>query len=138
VAAALSATVAAVVMAHVRGVSTAAWTSAAGWHQSGQAIGNGALAIVAYACFGLALGVIIRSPVASVVVGIVYLLPVENILAAVVSSIQRWLPGQLLEAIARGGNSTASFSSALLTIAAYVVGVSIVAFAVFARRDVTA
>lgn len=138
VAAALAATVAAVVMAHVRGVSTAAWTSSAGWHQSAQALGNGALAIVAYACFGLALGVIIRSPVASVVVGIVYLLPVENILAAVVSNIQRWLPGQLLETIARGGNSTASFSSALVTIAAYVVGASIVAFAVFARRDVTA
>lgn len=119
-AAALYASIAAVVMAHVRGVSTAAWTSSAGWHQSGQALGNAALAIAAYACFGLALGVIIRSPVASVMVGIVYLLPVENILAAVVSSMQRWLPGQLLDAVARGGTSTVSFSSAVVTILIYV------------------
>jgi ABC-2 type transport system permease protein len=138
VAAAISAAAAAVVMAHVRGVSTAAWTSSAGWHQSGQALGNGALAIVAYACFGLVLGVIIRSPVAAVVIGIVYLLPVENILAAVVSNTQRWLPGQLLDAIARGGNTTASFSDALVTTAIYVGGVVVVGFAVFARRDVTA
>ena len=137
-AAAVSAAIAAVVMAHVRGISTAAWTSSAGWHQSGQAVGNAALAIVGYACFGLALGVLIRSPVAAVVVGIVYLLPVENILAAVVSNTQRWLPGQLLDAIARGGNTTASFSSALLTTAVYVAGAVLIAFAVFARRDVTA
>jgi ABC-type transport system involved in multi-copper enzyme maturation permease subunit len=137
-AATVAAVVAAVVMAHVRGVSTAAWTSSSGWHLSGQAVGDGALAIVGYACIGLVLGVLVRSPVAAVVVGIVYLLPVENILAAVVSSTQRWLPGQLLDAIARGGNSTASFSSALVTMTLYVVGALVVAFAVFARRDVTA
>lgn len=137
-AASISATAAAFIMAHVRHISTAAWTSSTGLRESGQAIGNGAIDMVAYASFGLALGVIIRSPVASVVVGIVYLLPVENILVAVVSDTQRWLPGQLLEAISRGGNTTASYSAAVATIAAYVVGVTVVAFAVFARRDVTA
>jgi ABC-2 type transport system permease protein len=138
VAAAVSATVAAFVMAHVRGVSTAAWTSSAGWHQSGQTVGNAAIAIVAYACFGLVLGTLIRSPVAAVAIGVVYFLPVENILAAVVSNAQRWLPGQLLDAIARGGNGTASFSAALVTTVVYVVAAGVAATAVFARRDVTA
>ena len=84
------------------------WTSSAGWTDSLHALGNAAL------------------------------LPVENILAAVLDTTGRWLPGQLLDAIARGGNTTASFAAALTTTAPYIAAVGIVAFTVFARRDITA
>lgn len=125
-------------MAHARGISTAAWTSSTGLHDNAQALGDAVLAIVAYTTLGVALGTVIRSPVAAVVIGLAYLLPLENILAAIVTDAARWLPGQLLDALARGGNDTASFASAAWTLAVYLVVASALAVVLFLRRDVTA
>lgn len=129
---------AAVAMAHARGVSTAAWTSSAGRHDNLTAVGDALLAIVGYTTLGVVLGSVLRSPVVSVVVGIAYLLPFENILAGIVPTIARWLPGQLLDSVAHGGDSTAGFGTGLWTLAVYLAAASLVAAALFQRRDVTA
>jgi hypothetical protein len=104
----------------------------------GRAVANIALSVVGYTTLGFVVGIVLRSSVAAVIVGFVYLLPLENIFSAVVSGADRWLPGQLLISIAQGGNSSASYSAALLTVAVYMAIVAVVGALLFAKRDVTA
>ena len=70
--------------------------------------------------------------------GLVYALVVENLLNATISGSNRWLPGQLIDAIARGGTSTVSYTSALLLVGAYLVVALGVAGTLFRKRDVAA
>jgi ABC-2 type transport system permease protein len=137
-AASITSSVAAIVMAHVRGVPTTAWTSSTGLQLSGQALGNAVLAVVGYASLGMVLGIIIRSPVAAVVVGLAYILPLENIFAAVVNGSDHWLPGQLLSAVADGGSGSLHYAETLVKVAIYFAVGLLAAGAVFTRRDVTA
>jgi hypothetical protein len=83
-------------------------------------------------------GIVFRSPVAAITIGIVYILPFESILSATVSGSDRWLPGQLLDAIAQGGTSDIGFATALVTGLLYLVGLSIVGLVLFTVMDVTA
>src|SRR5207248_11138620 len=112
--------------------------SSNGLRLSGEALGNAALAIVGYATIGMILGVIIRSPVAAVVVGLAYILPLENIFAAVISGSDHWLPGQLLTAVSRGGDGSLHYAGSLTKIAIYLAAALLAAIALFTRRDVTA
>ncbi len=131
-------TVAAFVMAHVRAIPTTAWTSSTGLHDFGQGLGDVVLSTFGYGTIGFVLGIIMRSPVSSIVVGLVFLLPFESILSAVVSGSARWLPGSLLDAVARGGTTDASFLAALVTIALYLVAWAALGIFLFVSRDVTA
>ena len=133
----ISAGIAAIVMAHVRHISTSAWGSTAGLVDLGHSVGNIALATVGYATLGLIVGLVLRSPVMSVMFGLVYLLIIDNVLSAVVSGASRWLPGQLLNTVASGGDSTTNFGTALLTITVYLAVSLAVTVALFARSDVT-
>ena len=133
----ISAGIAAVVMAHVRHISTSAWSSSTGLADIGRSVGDIALATAGYATLGMIVGLVLRSPVMSVMFGLVYLLMLENVLSAVVSGSSRWLPGQLLNTVASGGDSTTHFSTALLTAAAYLVVSVAISLAWFARSDVT-
>ena len=76
--------------------------------------------------------------VIAIAAGLAVLLPVETILTDAIPGTARWLPAQLLEAIAQGGSATAPFGAALMTVSAYVLGAVVIAMLVFARRDVTA
>ena len=138
IAASLAGGVAAVIMAHVRGISTSAWFSGTGLADMGRAVGDIALAVAGYATLGYVVGVVVRSSVVAIIIGFVYLLPFENIFAAVVNHSDRWLPGQLLTSVAQGGNSTAHYRDALTTVAAYLVIAAGVALVLFSRTDVTA
>ena len=130
--------VAALVMAHVRGIPTTAWTSSAGLADTGRALGDVALAVTGYGVLGMLIGLILRSPAPAAVVGFVYLLPFEGIFSAVVKNSDRWLPGQLLSAISEGGTSTVTFSHAMVTATFYTVIAAALAIIVFTKRDVTA
>jgi ABC-type transport system involved in multi-copper enzyme maturation permease subunit len=130
--------VAAFVMAHVRGVSTAAWTSSTGIADIGRAVGDVALAVVGYGILGMLAGLLLRSAAPAVVVGFVYLLPVEGILSGVVKNSDRWLPGQLLSAISEGGTASVTFSHAMVTATLYTVIAAALAIILFTKRDVTA
>ena len=129
--------VAAFVMAHVRGIPTTAWTSSTGLHDFGQGLGDVALSMLGYGTIGFVLGIIMRSPVSSIVVGLAFLLPFEGILSAVVNGSARWLPGSLLDAIARGGTTNASFLAALATVGPYLIGWAGLGVYLFVHRDVT-
>jgi len=130
--------VAAFVMAHVRGVSTAAWTSSTGLADIGRSLGDVALAVTGYGVLGMLAGLILRSAAPAVVVGFVYLLPFEGIFSAVVKGSDRWLPGQVLSAISEGGTANVTFSHALLTATVYTVIAAALGTLLFTKRDVTA
>jgi ABC-type transport system involved in multi-copper enzyme maturation permease subunit len=129
---------AAIVMAHVRDVPTNAWTSGAGMSDLGVALGDLAIASCGFALIGMLAGVLLRSSVIAIAAGLAILLPFETILTDAVPGTGRWLPAQLLEAIAQGGSTTAPFGPALITVSAYLAGAVAIAVVVFARRDVTA
>ena len=130
--------VAALAMAHVRGIPTTAWTSSAGIADTGHALGDVALAVTGYGVLGILAGLILRSPAPAAVVGFVYLLPFEGIFSAVVKGSDRWLPGQVLSAISEGGTASVTFSHALVTATVYTVIAAALGMILFSKRDVTA
>jgi len=138
VAASLIAGGVAVIMAHLRHVPVGAWFSATGVKDLTEALGELLLAVVGFATLGMAVGLFLRSAVFAVIVGLAYLIAIENILGRVLPSLNRWLPGQLLLGVGQGGNATTTFPRAVLVSAIYLVGIALVAAPAFKRRDVTA
>jgi len=90
-----------------RGISTGAWTSSTGINDMLQATLHVFLASVGFGMIGAAAGVWLRSPGVAIGAAVAYVVAIEGIIvAAVWSNGDRWLPGQLLSALARGGSST--------------------------------
>jgi ABC-2 type transport system permease protein len=126
-----------VIAATQQGHSTEAWWTGSGVSDLATTIANLVLAAVGWTLFGALLAMAFRSPVTAVGVGVAYALPFETIIAGVSDDVGRWLPGQLLAALADGGNSTASYTAALLTLASYAVAGTSLALWPFQRHDVT-
>jgi ABC-type transport system involved in multi-copper enzyme maturation permease subunit len=119
-----------------KGIDTAAWTSSTGLRDLGQTVLHIYLAAVGYGVLGTALAVLLRSPVLAVAIGVAYALPGEAIINRLWSNGDRWLPGQLLSALAHGGTSTASYSRALITLTIYAAVTAAGTLALFHWRDV--
>jgi len=129
------AVIVAFVLAPAKGIHTSAWTSSTGVSDLVQSILHVWLACIGYGVLGTALAVVLRSPAVAIALGVAYVLPGEAIINALWSNGDRWLPGQLLSALAHGGTSSASYSHALVTITAYVVIVAVGTLVLFQRRD---
>jgi ABC-2 type transport system permease protein len=127
----------ALIMAHVKGIPTSAWISANGLSLLGNGFANIALAMIGYAILGMTLAVLLRSPIVTVIVGIVFLLIVEQILSGTITESARWLPGQVLSAVAQGGTGTVGYAGALGVSFGYIGGAAIAGTLVFCRRDVS-
>jgi ABC-type transport system involved in multi-copper enzyme maturation permease subunit len=136
--AALVGGVVAVIMAHVRHVPVGAWFSATGVKDLAQALGELLLAVIGFTTLGLAIGLLLRSAVFAVVAGLAYLIAVESIIGRILPATNKWLPGQLLLGVGQGGNSTSTFSRALLISVLYLLIVAALTGFAFLRRDVTA
>ncbi|MGO9583306.1 MAG: ABC transporter permease [Acidimicrobiales bacterium] len=129
---------AAFVVAHLRSIPTSAWTSGAGMSDLGNLLGDLVISTCGFAVIGMIAGVLLRSSVIAIAAGLAVLLPFETILTDAVPGTGRWLPAQLLEAIAQGGSTSAPFAAAVITVSAYLAGAVAIAMLVFVRRDVTA
>ena len=120
-----------------KGIVTSAWTSSTGVSDFFAALLHVYLACVGYGLFGTALAVILRSPAVAIALGVAWVLPIEAIIVgAIWSNGDRWLPGQLLSALAHGGTTDASYSHALVTLIVYAVLTAGGTLILFARRDV--
>ncbi len=122
-------------LAPSKGIHTSAWTSSAGLSDFGQSILHVYLACIGYGVLGTALAIVLRSPAVAIALGVAYVLPGEAIINALWTNGDRWLPGQLLSALAHGGTSSASYSHALVTLTAYGVLVAAGTLVLFQRRD---
>ena len=82
------------------------------------------------------LGLLLRSPISAISLGVLWLLIVENLLIAAKNSFQNWLPGAQLSAIASGGLPDLTYKHALTVGGLYVTVGAVVASVLFVRRDV--
>ncbi len=127
----------ALVMAHVKGIPTAAWLTTSGLGSLSTGLGNIAIAVIGYMTLGMFLAVLLRAPVLTIVAGIAFILIVEQILAGTVTETGRWLPGQALSAVAQGGTSAVGYGGALGVSTIYFLFALGTGTIVFCRRDVT-
>ncbi len=120
------------------GISTAAWFTTAGVQSLLTTAGNLLLATLAWGAIGAGLATVLRSTAVAITGGLAYVLVVENLLTAAWSGGAQWLPGQLIDTIARGGTTTVSYTSALGLVALYLLVAGIIVGTLFQRRDVAA
>jgi hypothetical protein len=117
-------------------VSTDLWFTSEGWSSIIHTVINVFIAVFGFGVFGMALGILLRSPISSISVGVLWILIIENLLGAVKESALRWLPGSQLNTIAEGGSQTISYTHAMQVGGAYVIVISVIAAVLFSRRDV--
>ena len=124
------------ILAPGRGITTSAWTSSTGINDLLQATLHVFLASVGYGMLGAALGVLLRSPGVAIGAAVAYVVAIEGIVVgAIWSNGDRWLPGQLLSAVAHGGTTDSSYHHSLITLAVYMVLIAAGTLIVFTRRD---
>jgi ABC-2 type transport system permease protein len=126
----------ALLVAPTQDISTSAWFTSAGWTALGAGLGNLMLATLGWGLLGALLGLVLRAPAAAVGVGLAWALPGELLVTAAWSDGARWLPGQLLGALAQGGTTAVSYGWAGLLLALYGVVAMVAGTTLFARRDV--
>jgi ABC-type transport system involved in multi-copper enzyme maturation permease subunit len=119
-----------------KGVSTELWFNADGQIEIAKTFLNVLISVIGFGIIGMTLGLLLRSPISSISIGVLWLLIVENIVSAVRQSTLSWLPGNQLLAIASGGTPDISYTHALLVGGAYVFAGSLLAVVLFSQRDV--
>lgn len=103
----------------------------------GSAAGNLYLSLLVWGTIGLALATITRSAGIAIGIGLGYVLLLESIIKAAVSSADQWLPGVTINALANGGNTDLGYHAALVLGLVYILMTAGASFAVFRRRDIT-
>jgi ABC-type transport system involved in multi-copper enzyme maturation permease subunit len=118
-------------------VNTSLWSSAEGWHYLIQCTFNILISTIGFGTLGMILGLLFRSPITSIAVGVLWSLILETILSAALSTTRPWLPGQNISNIAEGGGTQGiSYMHSIWSSLLYLgVGLAIVS-TLFKRRDV--
>jgi ABC-type transport system involved in multi-copper enzyme maturation permease subunit len=117
-------------------VNTDLWLTSAGYQAIFTTFVNVTVSVTAFGIVGMVLGLLLRSPISAISLGVLWLLIVENLLIAVKSSLQSWLPGAQLDAIASGGTLDLTYKHALTVGGIYVAVGATIASVLFVRRDV--
>lgn len=117
-------------------VSTDLWFTSDGIHEIGKTLLNVTISVVYFGIVGMILGLLLRSPISAISIGVLWILIIENLLGAVKPVFLDWMPGSQLTTIAQGGTPDISYSHALTLGTSYVVIGAIVAAVLFSRRDV--
>ena len=117
-------------------VSTDLWFTSAGLEAIFTTFVNVTISVVAFGIIGMVLGLLLRSPISAISIGVLWLLIIENLIGAVKPVTLDWMPGNQLSTIAQGGSPDVSYSHALILGTLYVFVGSIVAATLFSRRDV--
>ena len=119
------------------GVDTAEWFTADGLRALVESSGNLYLAALGWGVLGQVVATLSRSSVVGLATGVMIAIPLDMIVTDTIDSARPWLPGQLFQAVARGGTQHLEYGSSLATVATAAVAGLAVAMAVFHRRDVT-
>ena len=122
-------------------ISTTSWTLGGfggdGVSKLFNTFGNVVLATIGFGLIGMLLGLLLRSPISSIAIGISWVMIVEAIVGAVWESTQKYLPGQLLSAVGNGGSPTVTYKWALTTSLLILIGIGAIAALLFKKRDVS-
>ena len=123
-------------------VSTAQWTTSDARTALWQTFINVLISTIGYGTVGMLLGLLLRSPISSISIGVAWLLVVESIIAIAWKPSAKWMPGQLLSVVSSGGSplgmtDALPYSQALLRVTIYLMGASAVVVWLFKKRDVS-
>jgi ABC-type transport system involved in multi-copper enzyme maturation permease subunit len=117
-------------------VVTDAWfTSDAIWDTFNSFL-NVSFATIGYGIVGMVLGLLFRSPISSISIGVIWILIVESILVAVRRSLADYMPGTQLSNIGQGGSADLSYEYSMRYAVVFLIVISIIASVLFKRRDV--
>ena len=133
---------ASVILAPRAQVSTELWFGVDGRQALLTTFINIIISVIGFGTIGMVLGLLLRSPISAISFGVLWLLIVENLLIAVKNSLEDWMPGAQLAAIASGGAPSGmatgiEYSHALTVGGLYVAVGAVVASILFVRRDVS-
>lgn len=122
-------------------VATELWTTADARTSLIQTFGNVLISTIGYGTIGMILGLLFRSPISSISIGVGWLLVVESIIAIAWRPSGDWMPGTLLSIVATGGSPIGvtdlpSYSQSLLRVTVFLVFASLLTGTLFKRRDV--
>lgn len=118
-------------------VKTDAWFTSDGRLEILQAFFNVSISVIGFGIFGMIMGLLLRSPISSIAIGVLWILIIENLLGAVRSSTLEWLPGSQLQVIALGGTPQVSYMDAMALAGTYIAVGGIIAAVLFSKRDVS-
>lgn len=118
-----------------KGIDTSGWLGA-GLGTTASTIGNLLLAAAGFGIFGALLALVLRAPAPATIVGIAWILPIENLLTHAWPNVGHWLPGQQLVAIVAGGNDISGYAWAVALGLGFVAAAAIAGGTLFRRRDV--
>lgn len=122
-------------------VITDLWTTSGARTSFLETFVNVALSTFGYGTIGMILGLVFRSPISSISIGVGWLLVVESIISIAWRATGDWMPGSLLSIVATGGSPISvsaglTYSQALLRIAIYLTLASGAVAFLFRKRDV--
>ena len=117
-------------------VTTDLWFTSDGWSAIGHTLVNVYISVVFYAVIGITLGILLKSPISSISIALVWILILENLIGAVKPSTLKWMPGNQFSIIAQGGSETISYSHALTLGTFFVFLALAISSFIFAKRDV--
>ena len=125
------------IFAGVKDVSTTAWGTTDAKTAALRTFINVLISTIGFGIFGMILGLLFRSPISAISLGVIWNLIIEGLLSVFVQSLTKYFPGQLLSVVASGGTTDISYKYALFTsFGILLTGLVIVAF-LFKRRDVS-
>jgi hypothetical protein len=117
-------------------VSTSDWFSLDALREAVEDYGNALFGVTAWGCFGMTIGVLVRSTPLALGFGVAWTGPFEHLTQRTWDAASGWYPGLLLERLAVGGTSEVSYDRALTFLAAYAALAAAAAMVSFSRRDV--
>jgi ABC-type transport system involved in multi-copper enzyme maturation permease subunit len=117
-------------------VKTDLWFTPDGRIEILQAIVNVSISVIGFGIFGMIMGLLLRSPISSIAIGVLWILIIENLIGAVRSSTLEWLPGSQLQVIAVGGTPQVSYMHAMALAGIYIAVGGLIASVLFSKRDV--
>jgi ABC-type transport system involved in multi-copper enzyme maturation permease subunit len=124
------------VFAGVMDVSTTAWSTTEARSAVVQGFVNVLIATIGFGIFGMILGLLFRSPISAISIGVIWNLIIEGLLSVFVSDLSRYFPGQLLTVVADGGTDEISYQYALFTSYGFLVSGLLIVAVLFKKRDV--
>jgi hypothetical protein len=124
------------VFAGVMDVSTTAWSTTEARSAVLQGFVNVLIATIGFGIFGMILGLLFRSPISAISIGVIWNLIIEGLLSVFVSDLSRYFPGQLLTVVADGGTDEISYQYALFTSYGFLVAGLLIVAVLFKKRDV--
>ena len=124
-------------LAETKKVNTEAWFTNESFQLLYSNLGNVYLSAIAYGTIGMAVGIILRSPISSIAISLAWILILEGILSFTVDGLDKWLPGQLMSLISERSSADISYTYALVGSGIYLTIFGAIATTLFVKRDVS-